>query len=139
MCSSVPATRCASGPPLSVVVRIPCMTADLRSAYVAELASASDARADGDIERAFQHLGRAHIISQRFTWQHVHVHWLMLKLGASMGDWREIRGQLSRIFAAAIFSRIWVPVGNTGRANVSALTPMPMPDDLRILMERSGV
>jgi hypothetical protein len=56
-----------------------------------------------------------------------------------MGDWREIRGQLSRIFAAAIFSRIWVPVGNTGRANVSALTPMPMPDDLRILMERSGV
>jgi hypothetical protein len=48
-------------------------------------------------------------------------------------------GQLSRIFAASIFSRIWVPVGNTGRANVSAMKPMPMPDDLRILFERNGV
>ena len=82
---------------------------------------------------------RAHIVSQRLTWQHVHVHWLMLKLGASIGDWREIRGQLSRIVAAAVFSRIWVPVGNTGRANVSALKPMPMPEDLRILIEQSGV
>ena len=115
------------------------MNQDLSGAYVAELASASKARAGGDIEAAFQHLGRAHIISQRFTWQHVHVHWLMLKLGVSIGDWREILGQLSRIVAAATFSRIWVPLGNTGRANVSALMPMPMPEDLRILMERSDV
>jgi Protein of unknown function (DUF3703) len=115
------------------------MIADLRSAYCAELASASGATANGDIERAFQHFGRAHIISQRFTWQHVHVHWLMLKLGASIGDWREVFGQVTRIFAALVFSRIWVPVGNTGRANVSALKPMPMPDDLRMLMEQSGV
>ena len=130
---------------VSVLVRrtgtlaAPFMTADLLSAYVAELASASKARANGDVEGAFQHLGRAHIVSQRLTWQHVHVHWLMLKLGASIGDWREIRGQLSRIVAAAVFSRIWVPVGNTGRANVSALKPMPMPEDLRILIEQSGV
>lgn len=114
------------------------MTGDLRSAYVSELALASEATANGDIECAFQHLGRAHIISQRFTSQHVRVHWLMLKLGASNGDWREICGQLTRIVAAAIFSRIWVPLGNTGRANVSAMKPMPMPDDLRVLMEQSG-
>ena len=59
------------------------------------------------------------------------MHWLMLKLGVEIGDWREVRGQLSRILAAAIFSRIWVPAGNTGRANVSAMKPMPIPDDLQ--------
>jgi hypothetical protein len=115
------------------------MIGNLRIVYRAELLAASAAMAGGDTERAFEHLGRAHIISQRYTWQHVHVHWLMLKLGASTGDWREVFGQLSRILAASIFSRIWVPVGNTGRADVSAMKPMPMPDDLRILFQRSGV
>jgi hypothetical protein len=115
------------------------MIDNLRIVYKAELVAASAAIAAGETERAFEHLGRAHIISQRYTWQHVHVHWLMLKLGASTGDWREVFGQLSRIFAASIFSRIWVPVGNTGRANVGAMKPMPMPDDLRILLQRSDV
>jgi|SRR5882672_888973 len=113
------------------------MTGDLRSAYESELALAAEATANQDIECAFQHLGRAHIISQRFTSRHVRVHWLMLKLGASSGDWREISGQLTRIVAAAIFSRIWVPLGNTGRANVSAMKPMPIPDDLRVLLEQT--
>jgi hypothetical protein len=115
------------------------MVGNLRNVYRAELLAASTATAGGDIERAFEHLGRAHIISQCHTWQHVHVHWLMLKLGASIGDRREVFGQLSRIFAATMFSRIWVPVGNTGRANVSAMKPMSMPDDLRILFQRTGV
>ena len=111
-------------------------TADLRSVYIAELVSASAATANGDIDGAFRHLGRAHILTQRLTWQHVHVHWLMLKLGASLGDWREVLGQLTRIVAAAAFSRIWVPVGNTGRANVSAFKPMAVPDDLRVFIEQ---
>jgi Protein of unknown function (DUF3703) len=113
------------------------MNAELRSAYEAELLAASAAVADADTELAFRHLGRAHIISQRHTWQHVHVHWLMLKLGASIGDWREVLGQLSRMLAATLFSRIWVPIGNTGRASVSAMKPMSLPDDLRVLLERS--
>jgi hypothetical protein len=51
------------------------------------------------------------------------------------GDFRESIGQLSRMVAAAIFSRIWVPAGNTGRANVSAFSPMPIPEDLRKILE----
>jgi hypothetical protein len=113
------------------------MTGPLRVAYIAELAAASAALARGDAELAFRHLGRAHILSQRHTWQHVHVHWLMLKVGASLREWREVLGQASRIVAAAVFSRIWVPVGNTGRANVSALKVMPVPEDLRVILERS--
>jgi hypothetical protein len=38
--------------------------------------------------------------------------------------------------AAALFSRIWVPEGNTGGANVSAIQPMPIPADLRDLLSR---
>lgn len=115
------------------------MIGALGTAYVLELNAASAATAGGDAEAAFRHLERAHILSQRYTRQHVHVHWLMLQLGASASDWREVLGQLSRIIAAAVFSRIWVPVGNTGRANVSALKPMPVPDDLREVLEQGRV
>jgi Protein of unknown function (DUF3703) len=115
------------------------MTGALRKAYEAELAAAAVAIAAGNTELAFHHLARAHILSQRHTIQHVYTHWLMLKLGASVGAWGEVAGQLSRIIAAAIFSRIWIPEGNTGRAKVSAIKPMPVPVNLRALLERGGV
>ena len=113
------------------------MNSALRTAYEAELISADAARAEREIDRAFHHLARAHILSQRYTVQHVYVHWLMLRLGASVNAWREVVGQASRMVAAAIFSRIWVPPGNSGRANVSALKPMPIPEDLRVILEKS--
>lgn len=114
------------------------MTDALRSAYDKELAAAEAAASGGNIDRAFEHLERAHILSQRHTMKHVHVHWRMLRLGVSVGAWREVLGQVSRVVAAAVFSRIWVPAGNTGRANVSALKPMPIPEDLRVILERDG-
>ncbi|MEX1993079.1 MAG: DUF3703 domain-containing protein [Steroidobacteraceae bacterium] len=114
------------------------MIAAWRLAYEAEWRAAAAAIASGDAERGFAHLSRAHIVSQRDTARHVCVHWRMLKLGASAGDWREVSGQLSRIVAASLFSRIWVPAGNTGRANVSAMRPMSLPEDLRVLLESSG-
>ena len=45
-------------------------------------------------------------------------------------------GQLLRILAAAFFSRIWVPIGNTGGANVPAMKPMHIPADLRAILGR---
>ena len=63
----------------------------------------------------------------------------MLRLGLAMGAWREVVGQSTRIVAATLFSRIWVPIGNTGRANVSALKPMPVPDELRAVLDSEGV
>lgn len=114
------------------------MNGALRSAFDAELNAATEASMRADTATAFHNLERAHILSQRHTRQHVRVHWLMLKLGASGRDWREVLGQLSRIVAAAVFSRIWVPIGNTGRANVSAMKPMPVPDDLRRILSEGG-
>jgi Protein of unknown function (DUF3703) len=111
----------------------------LRAAYLSEITAARQATFAGETELAFSHLARAHILGQRFTSRHVHVHWLMLKLGMRAGDFRECFGQLSRMVAAALFSRIWVPSGNTGRANVSAFLSMPIPEDLRVLLERSDI
>lgn len=108
----------------------------VREAYGRELQVGLRAVDQQDVDRAFHHLARAHILSQRSTLRHVHVHWLMLKLGWTIGDWREVSGQMTRIVAAALFSRIWVPAGNTGRANVSAMRPMPVPDDLRVLLDQ---
>jgi hypothetical protein len=59
----------------------------------------------------------------------------MLAIGFARRDAREILGQLFRIPAALTKSRVWVPVGNTGGANVSAFQPMPVPPDLAKLIE----
>ncbi len=71
-------------------------------------------------------------------WAIFHVCLPTLKLGWRTRDMREVVGQLTRTFAALLFSRIWVPVGNTGRANVSPFAPMPLPEDLaRVLYKES--
>lgn len=107
----------------------------LREVFEAEISAALAAARSGEVDAAYGHLERAHIVGQRRTRPHVRSHWLMLRLGLAAGDWREVAGQLVRIVAAALFSRIWVPAGNTGRANVSAMKPMPIPQDLRALLE----
>jgi hypothetical protein len=90
------------------------MSDALHDAIDAEIRSAFEASGHGDAAHAFHRLERAHILSQRVTTRHVQVHWLMLKHGLAARDPREIFGQLVRIMAAAAFSRIWVPAGNTG-------------------------
>lgn len=102
----------------------------MRRAFAMEWQRATQAREAGDLDRAFAHLERAHILGQRATALHLRSHIGMLALARIRGDGREIVGQLVRIVAAALFSRLWVPDGNTGRAAVSALQPMPVPEDL---------
>lgn len=111
------------------------MNAILRAAYLSELAEAAVATIRGDAAAAFSRLERAHILSQRHTVSHVYVHWRMFRLGMTVRDAREVSGQITRMIAAALFSRIWIPEGNTGRAHVSALQPMPVPEDLRVLLD----
>lgn len=103
-------------------------------AFEEEMAQATRKVNEGDLEHAFARLERAHILGQRATWLHVRAHIGMLHIGWRRRDLREIVGQLMRIAAAATKSRIWVPLGNTGGANVSPFRPMPVPPDLaRIL------
>ncbi len=104
------------------------------SAYQHEMELAVDARIKGDLNLAFYHYERAHILSQKYTVLHIRSHLGMLYVGYLRKDLREIFGQCVRVFAALIFSKLWVPIGNTGGANVSALKSMPIPDDLKPLL-----
>lgn len=62
---------------------------------------------------------------------HVRTHVALLVAGIRRHDRREIAGQLLRLLVAGPGSLTGrYPVGNTGGADVGALTPMPIPDDL---------
>ncbi|KAB2875345.1 MAG: DUF3703 domain-containing protein [Ideonella sp.] len=59
---------------------------------------------------------------------------IKLAAGWRRGDLREVVGQVPRIAASIVFSRLWVPRGNSGRSRVSAFKPMPVPADLQHLV-----
>ncbi|MFM9888783.1 MAG: DUF3703 domain-containing protein [Burkholderiales bacterium] len=103
-------------------------------AYREEISLALLALQCGNYDLCFVHLERAHVLAQRITVRHTYVHWLMLVAGMRRRDYREALGQVPRMLASILFSRLWVPRGNTGRARVSALKPMPVPEDLRHLV-----
>ncbi|MBS3959282.1 MAG: DUF3703 domain-containing protein [Xanthomonadaceae bacterium] len=112
------------------------MSPRLNQAIELEFRLAEVRETEGCADVAFRHLERAHILSQRFTVAHVRSHLRMWGWAWRQRQPRELLGQTTRILAAALFSRIWVPEGNTGGANVSAIQPMPIPADLRDLLSR---
>lgn len=112
------------------------MRIELQQAIEVEYRLAAAREAEGRPEEAFSHLERAHILSQRFTIPHMRSHWRMWAWAWRQRRPREMLGQATRILAAMLFSRIWVPEGNTGGSNVSPIMPMPIPDDLRALLSR---
>jgi hypothetical protein len=104
------------------------------NAYEDEVKLARQALQRGDFETCFVHHERAHVLAQRMTGRHTYIHWLMLVAGMRRRDFREVIGQVPRMVASVLFSRLWVPRGNSGRARVSAFAPMPVPEDLRHLV-----
>jgi hypothetical protein len=110
------------------------MNPRLRAAFSAEMQQAKEYFRAGDLDTAFAYLERAHILGQRDTLRHTWSHWWMLRVGLRRGDFQEVRGQVLRILASMLFSRIWVPAGNTGGANVSPVQSMPIPEDLQRLL-----
>lgn len=114
------------------------MHLELRQAYDAEMTAAVSHYGAGDLQLAFSHFERAHILGQSFPIVHARSHWWMLKVGWKRRDFVEILGQLPRILGALLFSRIWVLRGNTGGARVPPFTSMPIPEDLQRLLEKYG-
>ncbi|MBX3329252.1 MAG: DUF3703 domain-containing protein [Nitrospira sp.] len=114
------------------------MHPELRRAYDAEMTAAIGQYEAGDLQLAFSHLERAHILGQLFPIEHARTHWWMLKVGLRRRDVVEIAGQIPRIVGALLFSRIWVPIGNTGGARVPPFKSMPIPEDLQTLLDKHG-
>lgn len=104
----------------------------VRPFYLAELHASEQAHAHGDLQAEWHHLERAHILGQRWPREHNAVHWRMLMFGFRIKNGREIAGQLPRLVFGGVKSFVGtVPIGNTGGADVPALRPMEIPEDLR--------
>lgn len=110
------------------------MTPQLRVAFENEMLLAQQHYQVNDFAACFHHLERAHILGQRHYLPHLRSHYWMFKAGLRSRDLREVLGQIPRLIASVGSLFGIVPVGNTGRANVSALQPMPIPADLRIYL-----
>jgi hypothetical protein len=134
MSLSPPARAVDSSLQRTQIVLAPTRSTDLDKAYEQEMERADQALQQEDFETAFKHLERAHVLAQRMTGRHTFIHWRMLVAGLRRGDVREVIGQVPRIVASVLFSRLWVPRGNSGRARVSAFQAMPVPADLRHLV-----
>lgn len=107
----------------------------LRSYYRTELAAASAAQAWHDEAAARRHLERAHVLEQQWALSHTHVHLRLLAWGLRAASPREVLGQVPRVVFGFLGSLIgWVPIGNTGGADVPAERPMPIPADLQALL-----
>lgn len=107
------------------------MKQELKTAFREEMATARNYYNGGELDQAFHHFERAHIIGQQSLTRHMISHWWMFKIGIRKSDFREIFGQTTRMVAVIpgyVFG--WVPKGNTGGANVSPIKPMAIPEDL---------
>ena len=111
-----------------------------RAAFDAEIADVRKLIAAGDLEAAFAHLERAHVIGQQHVVPHVRTHWLMLQVELRRRRATAVFGQLARMALGALGSAVGiVPVGNTGGTNISMFRRMPIDAELQDIIDgRAG-
>jgi uncharacterized protein DUF3703 len=107
-----------------------------RKAFESEMALASGAMAQNDLDTATHHLERAHVIGQSYVRPHVVSHWHLLRV-----EWRRknaiaVVGQLVRMGLGELGSAVGVvPVGNTGGSDISMFKRMPIDPELQRIMD----
>ena len=85
-------------------------------------------------------LTAAHIVGQLDLTLHIQSHLAMLRLAWIEKRWSELFGQLLRLTLAPLghmFGKL--PLGNTGRANVSAFKVMPVSKDIQSIIDSARV
>lgn len=114
------------------------MHAALEKRFSSEIAQARRLLQMGNVDEAFEHLERAHVLGQRYIVPHIQSHWLMLRIGLSRRSVAEVAGQAVRIVLGALGSAInVVPTGNTGGTNISMFKRLPIDPELeKVLNER---
>ncbi|TKB97493.1 DUF3703 domain-containing protein [Pedobacter cryotolerans] len=94
----------------------------------------------GNLQKAWRHLERAHVIGQAYPIEHSYAHWKMLLFGIKIKSYREIIGQIPRLLVGGVKSFVGkVPVGNTGGSNVPPLKSLPIGDDLLAIFKQAGL
>lgn len=114
------------------------MTTKLAAAFNDEMQQARSLYSEGQYQQCFHHLERAHVLGQRDYIPHVINHYWMMKVGWRCRNVREVLGQVLRIVGSAGSLIGFIPIGNTGGANVSAIKAMPIPPDLARFFDESG-
>ena len=111
------------------------MNHQVKGAYRAAVSDYRAARLRGEFDGAFAALERAHILGQRYLFAHIAVHLRMLRIALARRDMRELLGQALRLIATIPgYLSGWVPKGNPGGTNVSAIKSMPLAADLEPLL-----
>lgn len=112
------------------------MPTPLRVRLDRHVADAHRMLASGDPDRAWALLEEAHVLSQPWARAHMRVHVAMLATAWRTRDRAEFLGQVLRTLVAGPASLAGrYPEGNTGRASVPATQPMPVPAELRALLD----
>ncbi|MEO1050199.1 DUF3703 domain-containing protein [Fulvivirga sp. M361] len=94
----------------------------------------------GNLQTAWCHLERAHIIGQAYPYRHSYVHWKMLLFGIRIKDTKEVIGQIPRLLIGGVKSFVGkIPVGNTGGANIPPLKPLPISEELLSIFKKAGL
>jgi hypothetical protein len=92
------------------------------------------------LQKAWQHLERAHVIGQAYPYQHSYVHWKMLQFGFRIKSRKEIAGQIPRLLVGGVKSFVGkIPVGNTGGSNVPPLKPLPIDPEIMEMFRKAGL
>ena len=98
----------------------------------------SEAQAASSTEQAWLHLEAAHVVGQLFFRPHLLTHAHMLRLSFRTRDWPEVAGQLVRLALVPLGHLSGrLPLGNPGRATVSALKPLPVRPELAALIAQA--
>jgi|SRR5690554_1695339 len=94
----------------------------------------------GNLEIAWIHLERAHIIGQKYPFSHTFVHWKMLQFGLKIKSRKEIIGQFPRLIFGGVKSFVGkIPIGNPGGANVPPLKSFPIEKELQDIFTNVGI
>ena len=80
------------------------MPKSLKPYFKAELDKYRTESSIGNIQIAWNHLERAHIIGQKYPYAHTFVHWKMLQFGIKIKSGKEIIGQIPRLIFGGVKS-----------------------------------
>lgn len=111
----------------------------LISFYQKELEIVKDNLQQNNLQNAWLHLERAHIIAQKYPYEHTFVHWKMLQFGIKIKSSKEVVGQIPRLLVGGVKSFVgYIPIGNTGGANVPPLKTMEIPEDIKEILNSNS-
>ncbi|WP_158838179.1 DUF3703 domain-containing protein [Polaribacter sp. L3A8] len=103
----------------------------LKIAFYHQLKSGRKALKKNSFKIAFYHFENAHILGQNHIIRYTVCHYWMFLFGIKNRNLKEIIGQALRIIASLLFTYIWIPKGNTGGSNISAIKKMPIRKELK--------